>query len=224
MDASGSNGFGVVEVAGNATRQICVVGRYRSFTCRQFCGFAGVRGGSRDDPQRISLWLLPSGPDQVGDGCARPTPTIDMGELDEAIKMLATDVPASADADADAVADAVAVAVADRASAAPATIKKSSATLHVPRLARNSHRQAVKRLIKPDLACEPAGAGSAHCKIEHILLLFAGRFQSGKIVCVDNDMAGRTRHLPLARALQRLAIGLRDIEQTIARLSHHFAL
>ena len=30
-------------------------------------------GGSRNDPKRISLWLLPSGSDQVGDSLVRPT-------------------------------------------------------------------------------------------------------------------------------------------------------
>ena len=33
-----------------------------------------VRKKEPGDPQRISLWLLPSGPDQVGDGYVRPTP------------------------------------------------------------------------------------------------------------------------------------------------------
>ena len=33
-----------------------------------------------DEPEAISLWLLPSGPDQVGDYLVRPTPAAHMGE------------------------------------------------------------------------------------------------------------------------------------------------
>src|SRR6185503_20640846 len=39
-------------------------------------------------PEAISLWLLPSGPDQVGDGLVRPTPGAHMGKAWTACKLM----------------------------------------------------------------------------------------------------------------------------------------
>ena len=39
-------------------------------------------------PEAISLWLLPSGPDQVGDGLVRPTPGAHMGKAGHGRKFM----------------------------------------------------------------------------------------------------------------------------------------
>ena len=50
--------------------------------------FGGLAGRSFSEgrweperPETKSLWLLPSGPDQVGDSLVRPTPAAHMGEV-----------------------------------------------------------------------------------------------------------------------------------------------
>ena len=50
-------------------------------------------------------------------------------------------------------------------------------------------------------------------KVEQIVLFLAGARQFRKILRRDDDVAGRTGHRPLARAFERLAIVLRDVEQ-----------
>ena len=49
-----------------------------------------------------------------------------------------------------------------------------------------------------------------------ILLVLGCGGQGGRILRRDDDVAGRTGHLALARAFERLAGGLRDVEQAIA--------
>src|SRR3546814_5760860 len=92
----------------------------------------------------------------------------------------------------------------------------ASAPPHVARARRHLHRQAFHRVGERDLAGEPAGARGADREIEHILLLLAWWGELVGILGRDDDVAGRTRHLPLARPLERLAIGLCEIKQAIA--------
>jgi hypothetical protein len=81
----------------------------------------------------------------------------------------------------------------------------------------NADGQPVEAVVEHDLAGKAARAGHACGKIEHVFLVIAGARKPGKICRIDNDMAGRTGHLPLARSLQRLITVLRKVEQDRAR-------
>jgi hypothetical protein len=69
-----------------------------------------------------------------------------------------------------------------------------------------------------DLAGQARVAGDAGGEVEHVLLFFARLRQAGEILGVDDDVAGGAGHLALARSLERLAVGLRDVEQALAGL------
>ena len=63
--------------------------RERRRPCRRVTGYASDVRAARWEPERPvakSLWLLPSGPDQVGDDHARPTPARPMAEPGGSIK------------------------------------------------------------------------------------------------------------------------------------------
>ena len=62
--------------------------------------------------------------------------------------------------------------------------------------------------VSADLARQAAGPRRMRREIEHVLLLLARGRQAREVRGVDDHMAGRAGHLALARALQRLAIGL----------------
>lgn len=62
---------------------------------RAVAGFALAARWEPGRPAAKSLWLLPSGPDQVGDDHVRPTPARRMEEPGGAIKSLATHVEAA---------------------------------------------------------------------------------------------------------------------------------
>jgi hypothetical protein len=52
---------------------------------------SGLKNPGRWEPERPeakSLWLLPSGPDQIGDGLARPTPAAHMGAAKDGRKLI----------------------------------------------------------------------------------------------------------------------------------------
>lgn len=50
-------------------------------------------------------------------------------------------------------------------------------------------------------------------EIEEIVLLFARRRQAFEVFRGDDHVTGRARHGPFARPFERLAIGLRDVQQ-----------
>ena len=80
---------------------------------------------------------------------------------------------------------------------------------------RHPDGQGVERLVEPDLAGEPRGAGRGGGEVEHVLLRLGRRRQLREILGIDDDMAGRAGHRALAGAFERLAIGLGDVEQPL---------
>lgn len=93
--------------------------------------------------------------------------------------------------------------------------------LHVPAFGRNPYRQTFQPFIQSDLARQPARARRSGGKVQHVLLAVAGAGQFAKVIRIDDDMTGGTGHLPLARSLQRLSMGLRQIEQALPRPGLH---
>lgn len=92
----------------------------------------------------------------------------------------------------------------------------------IPRRRRHPHRQAVQRFVQHDLTRQPAGRDGTLRKVQHILLLFARGSHACEVRGIDDDMAGRTGHLPAARPLQRQVIRLRQIEQPVTRRPPRF--
>ena len=88
--------------------------------------------------------------------------------------------------------------------------------------------ETVERIGDDDLAGKARVASNMGGEIEQIFFLLAGRRQPCEILGRDDDMAGGTGHLPLARAFEWLAIGLGDVEQGFARrridLAHSMAV
>src|SRR5215207_5829549 len=72
-----------------------------------------------------------------------------------------------------------------------------------------------------DLAGEARGSGDVQGEIEQILLLLARPRKPGEILGGDDDVAGRAGHLALARTLERLAVRLGEVEQSLAGPAPH---
>src|SRR5687768_2688586 len=72
-----------------------------------------------------------------------------------------------------------------------------------------------------DLAGETRGAGDVQREIEQILLLLARPRKLREILGGDDDVAGRAGHLALARAFERLAVRLGEVEQALAGRPPH---
>ena len=64
-----------------------------------------------------------------------------------------------------------------------------------------------------DLAGEARCARQAGGEVEHVVFVVAGGRQAVEILRGDDDVAGRAGHRAFAAALERLAGGLRDLEQ-----------
>lgn len=82
--------------------------------------------------------------------------------------------------------------------------------------ARHPHREHAL-IGHVQLTREARGAGDVRGEIEQIVFFLACWRQKREIVAGDDHMAGRTGHRPFAAALQRLAIGLSEIEQICSR-------
>ena len=109
---------------------------------------------------------------------------------------------------------------------APATTGAGQAAGEEPRQLSPAHvaagggqvdGQRAPRLVEQDLAGQPAGPRRVRGEIEQVLLLLRRARQLREVRRRDDDMAGRNTHLPLARPLQRLPIGLRHLQQPLTR-------
>ena len=80
------------------------------------------------------------------------------------------------------------------------------------------HNQPIHFRRQIDLAGKPAGPACAAGEVKHIFLILARGRQLVEPLLGNNHMAGRTGHLPLAGAFQRLPGILANLEQVVAGL------
>ena len=71
--------------------------------------------------------------------------------------------------------------------------------------------------LKHQLARQPRRPRDVRGEVEQIVFFLAGARQAVEILLRDDHVAGRAGHRALAAALERLAVGLRQIEQDGAR-------
>lgn len=81
----------------------------------------------------------------------------------------------------------------------------------------NADAQAVEGGRQDDLAREARMARRVRSHVEQRLLVVAGRGQPREVGAIDVNMAGGAGHLSPARAFERLAVRLRDVEEPGAR-------
>src|SRR5258708_25197777 len=93
---------------------------------------------------------------------------------------------------------------------------------HVAGGRRQLDHQPVERLAHADLAAQPRGMGEAERKIEHVLLVLAGRRQLVEPILLDDDMTGRAGQRALAGALDVDMVAMGDFEHGKPKRRLHF--
>lgn len=89
--------------------------------------------------------------------------------------------------------------------------------LHIPRHARQLHRQPIHLLTHLDLAAQPARLGEAKRQIQHVVLVVVGLGELVVVVLVrHDDVAGAAGAGPAAGAFHFEVVGLGDVEQVVA--------
>src|SRR5882672_1798062 len=83
---------------------------------------------------------------------------------------------------------------------------------HVAGCCRQLDDQPVERLAHADLAAQARRVGEAEGKVEHVLLVLAGRGELVEPFLLDHDMAGRAGERALAGALDGDVVAMGDFE------------
>src|ERR1700754_1344253 len=83
---------------------------------------------------------------------------------------------------------------------------------HVAGRRRQLDDQPVERLAHADLAAQARGVDKAEGKVEHVLLVLAGRGELVEPLLLDHDMAGRAGERALAGALDIDVIAMGDFK------------